>query len=143
MPKTFPYLLLWLVLKPPDALCEQRMEAAGDLLRLGDDALGLTTCKVRNLFRPQLEQCAQTGQLDTTVWSFLENVAMIWWLDTEAVEGINSVVKAIHRSAPSIKWMLMGSRVMNKKNVRGRDLAALVFACVQHHTLLPEKLTRR
>ena len=69
-----------------------------------DAELGITATKFRNIFRPELVAACESGTIDIVVWTFVRELADLWLLDTEEIEGANGIIKAIHKAAPAIGW---------------------------------------
>eukprot|EP00959_Pyramimonas_sp_CCMP1952_P164666 3441902-Pyramimonas_sp.AAC.1 len=68
-------------------------------------------------FRDGMTEAAETGLLDDDVYSFLQNLSLMWFGDTQEIEGCNSIVKHVGRLAPNISLPLLSSRITIKKAV--------------------------
>eukprot|EP00969_Alexandrium_andersonii_P161237 7125188-Alexandrium_andersonii.AAC.1 len=51
--------------------------------------------QVRILFHAEFSEAACSGRCPGSLWAFLHSVASSWKLDTQEIEGVNSVVKRI------------------------------------------------
>jgi len=65
--RDWPLLLLWLVYRLPDVVCEERRAAAKTLLTaLASELNDVTVLKFRIVFKPELEEAVKTGNCETT-----------------------------------------------------------------------------
>ena len=71
--------------------------------------------KLRRLFARELTVAAELGTLDPTLFTLLMDVSLVWPLDTQELEGCNSVIKYVVELSPNISWQLLSSRITLKK----------------------------
>ena len=115
--QTFPLLLVWLVWSRPLKDCGCRRSCAADLLSPGlsefcrDD----TTHKIIFLFKKELEEARDHGTLDVDLHELLMDLCWLWKLDTQAIEGVNGILKHNTSICPYVAWQLMSSRITNRK----------------------------
>jgi hypothetical protein len=137
---TFPWLLLWLVWVPHDREDPNRKACARSLLTLDEHQLEAQACtalKFRIVFRSALEDCANDGTLDETVYHFVECMAAGWMADTQEIEGLNNSIKHMVQLAPAISWSLMSSRITCQKHLASLRTKAerdeFLQSCIYHH----------
>ena len=84
-----PRLLLWLIHKPGNIKCTNRMNCAKDLISLApEDIGGVTTLKLIVIFRSELVEAAQTGLLLCSVlYELIVDIAELWGPDTQYLDG--------------------------------------------------------
>ena len=135
--RIFPRLILWLVHRPASESCENRRECAKDLLSSPAGQLDTTCVKLRILFKHELGCAAETGRLSRSLWTCITDVAGLWLVDAQDVEGCNNQIKTITKLAPHIKWPLLSSRITAKQRVeQARNVADredLISTCVSFH----------
>ena len=123
--QTFPLLLVWLVWSRPFIDCECRRYCAADLLSpglletCGDD----TTHKIVFLFKKELEEARDHGTLDASLHALLMDLCWLWKLDTQAIEGVNGILKHNTSICPYVAWHLMSSRITNRKVLTSEDIS--------------------
>lgn len=155
--KVFPLKLVWL-LHRPDAMCNKRKEIASDVLDLSatvgssPDSLPANTpvakvmeklveqhiAKVGILLGEEFQYSKDTGLLHPRLKTFLEHLFNVMSLDTQSVEGLNSVIKLMCRAAPNLHLPLLSSRLNIKTFVRehastSAERAALLDEAVEYH----------
>jgi len=145
---SFPLRIFGLVLSPHDRACENRACIADDLLNLhaGGAASGRTTdglpdgftLKFVALFQGLIEQTRATGFLDPELHAFHTSLSERVPLDTQRIEGMNSMVKRCVKLAPNIGLPLLSSRIQIKKACHHllqtkADRSELVQLAVHHH----------
>lgn len=113
----YPAQLAWLFFSRPDVACQKRQEICGQLLvrrseRLLDEAF---TCKFCFLFEDELRAGATSGFLSENLHQLLTELFALLPLETQEVEGTNSIIKKIYELAPNIHLPLMSDRVLIKK----------------------------
>ncbi|CAK0871318.1 unnamed protein product, partial [Prorocentrum cordatum] len=115
--ETLPMSMAWLCDAHPGDRCAKRARVAEELLRLGVDADRSTfQAKFVNIFRSHLQQVHVTqGQIDPALFLFTLRVFQRVPLDTQEIEGMNSIVRHCQQIAPHIALELLNSRVVNKK----------------------------
>ena len=81
----------------------------------GSDA---TTLKIRAFFYAAWESILHSGGLcPAFLFDFWVNLAEIWKLDYQEVEGSASILKAMTKASPGMSWPLLSARLTNKKSV--------------------------
>lgn len=136
--RKFPYLLMFLIFSPPADDCALRRKCARDVLDMSihevDDD---TTMKVRTLFRGELLLAVSDGTLDESLHALLVEVSRMWALDTQEIEGVNSIIKYATHLSPNLSWKLLSARMTIKKSyLNCADAAAqdaLLNDCVHYH----------
>ena len=111
----FPYALLVLVWKPGDEPCQKRQSLCKRILETPEQFLHLTALKIKKLFQGVLQECALTGLLCMSLWCIIRIVACAWRGDTQAIEGINSMITATCRRCPNISMPLLDARIGNRR----------------------------
>ena len=110
--RTFPLLIMWLIHQPPGVVCHERQNMASDLLNWSDEQINCaSTIKIRNLFRRHIQRASRAGTLDEDMWSFINDIAQQWPLDTQSLEGTNNIAKLIIKLAPAIYWKRFSNRL--------------------------------
>ena len=114
--RIYPDILLWLVWSPPHRGCGERIRCASELLEsfAAGSVYDVTTRKIVVLFEKQLKIAARDGILDLGLANLLDDIAIMWALDTQEIEGANNTVKYCCKSAPFIHWQLLNARVCNR-----------------------------
>ena len=135
--KQFPLLLVWLVFSPWNVVCQHRRRVAAQVLTHIEKDDGITW-KLPQVFRQELEHCVNTGMLlNDELWNLLNGLTKMLIIDTQEVEGMNSILKRNVTIAPAILLPLAAARVMIKKELgtSGTPLERedLVRACVDNH----------
>eukprot|EP00969_Alexandrium_andersonii_P251855 11131635-Alexandrium_andersonii.AAC.1 len=114
--RQYPYLLFWLIWKPPSIDCLERRSCARDLINLSDsDIADRTVQKFRRIFGPELQAALESGTISEALHSFLTEVAYRWPMDTQEIEGCNNTLKYIYRHAPYVSWRALSSKVTLRK----------------------------
>jgi len=114
--RTYPLRLAWLIFtKDPLKVCRKRQDLASELISENCDYDQSFTAKLVAFFRPELEHCASTGMLDQLMHQCVSDFFEVSCLDTQAVEGANSMVKKMVQIAPNIKLPLLSDRLLVKK----------------------------
>ena len=76
-----------------------------------------TTAKVVKLFRSELKYCAEHGVLSMCLFAILRMLVISWKGDTQEIEGINSLIDIIVKSARGCHEALLDARVGCRKDV--------------------------
>eukprot|EP00959_Pyramimonas_sp_CCMP1952_P390961 8193008-Pyramimonas_sp.AAC.1 len=89
----------------PHVSCPRRAGVARDLLYsetidINDEA----SLKFGRLFGKELMETANTGELPLSIYEFLCDVFMMWRLDTQEIEGVNSVLKYCAKISSNLGW---------------------------------------
>lgn len=101
---------------------------AKELLETADEELEANACKFKLHCRKELESVVESGEIPLTatrqgskIWALLNLTADALLVDTQEVEGINSMIRLIGQRCPAISLSSMSSRIVLKKSV-GMDL---------------------
>ena len=112
----FPWKLFWLIKAAPKQFSQKRKDVAGELLGLQAEQLEPSTRKLRMLCDKELRHMAEQGTFsDVTsesgsfLYAFLKSLARMQPVDTQAIEGINSVIKLVGRRCPNISLELLSA----------------------------------
>ena len=144
--RRFPKLLMWLAYKAYDVVCLRRQEVAERLVRarsmadLDDD---ITAWKISIIFKSELRFTALHGRISWSLYSVVDDVGLVWVVDTQKIEGDNSEVKVLIANAPASALVTVSSRNTNRKKVgecagkRGQErrawMQSTVEAMVENH----------
>ena len=112
-----PYNLLWFGKELPNDFCPKRQHLALCLLDTPDVALHMTASKLKQLFRAELANVAQTGKCPICLYWAMRLVALYWRADVQEIEGINSLIELACRRAPRISLPLVDARVGLRKDL--------------------------
>jgi hypothetical protein len=133
--KAFPLVIFWLIFNLPDVRDENRKRLASDLI---DQIANLpsTVYKIVCIFYAEFVEMRSTGVCCIALWRLVYDIARMWKLDTQDVEGLNSILKHICKICPHIGWELLAARLATR-NRMGNATAArqdeLVLECVALH----------
>lgn len=121
---SFPAKLAWMIYTTdPNQPCEKRKKVSADLLRSPSQNLDASfTQKFRDLLKDDLGRCSSTGCLEPMLHQLLFESFSLLVMDTQEVEGCNSIIKKVVQIAPSIKLPLLSDRLMIKKTLTPRVL---------------------
>ena len=118
----FPWKLFWLIKASPKQFSQKRKDVARELLGLQSEQLDPSTRKIRILCDRELRHMAKHGTFsDVTsesgsfLYAFLKSLARMQPVDTQAIEGINSVIKLVGRRCPNISLELLSARLAIKR----------------------------
>ena len=125
MTASYPAKLAWLVFtNDPVTPCDMRRKIAKELVESRPELLDEHfTRKFVSLFREDLELSKKSGCIEPMLFQLLSEAFRMLPLETQEVEGINSIVKRIVKIAPSIKLPLLSDRVLIKKALSTKILA--------------------
>ena len=114
----YPMKLFWLIKSHPKRYCKRRQQVAQELLELDAHQLDAATRKIRELCCRELQHLRITGVFPDVsspsgsfLYAFLKGLARMLPADTQAIEGINSLIKLMGRRAPNMSLELMSSRL--------------------------------
>ncbi|CAE7248261.1 unnamed protein product [Symbiodinium sp. CCMP2456] len=118
----FPWKLFWLIKAAPKQFSQKRKDVARELLGSQAEQLDPSTRKLRILCDRELRHMAENGTFsDVTsesgsfLYAFLKSLARMQPVDTQAIEGINSVIKLVGRRCPNISLELLSARLAIKR----------------------------
>ncbi|CAE7270658.1 unnamed protein product [Symbiodinium sp. CCMP2592] len=116
--RQYPMKLFWLIKSHPKRFCKRRQQVAEELIGLDAHQLDSATRKIRELCCRELQHLRITGVFPDVsspsgsfLYAFLKGLARMLPADTQAIEGINSLIKLMGRRAPNISLELMSSRL--------------------------------
>eukprot|EP00959_Pyramimonas_sp_CCMP1952_P084041 1757681-Pyramimonas_sp.AAC.1 len=83
--------------------------------------------KLKLLFHDDFNYSANSGLLTAPLAACLMALRAVWPLDTQSLEGINSVIQVMCKRAPHMSIPLLNARLSTKKNIdlTARELADL------------------
>eukprot|EP00959_Pyramimonas_sp_CCMP1952_P112070 2343711-Pyramimonas_sp.AAC.1 len=120
-----PLRILALAFAHPLEPCDERRELAASLLQAAEAFPGAaadlqcdaTSKKFVDIFAPELARCRDEGRgaLDRQLWAFVNAIAREWKLDTQEIEGVNSIIKTVWKRSPAIAWPLLSARMSMRK----------------------------
>ena len=111
------YRLLWVVHCPAEQPSEIRQRLAEELVGAARSSLHITAYKLVTLFENEIIECARSeGRISNCVFALIMGVATNWPADTQEIEGIMSMVKAINRRCPNAKLPYVDAVVGNRKD---------------------------
>ncbi len=111
---SFPLKLLLFAKQRPEVPCDERRALSDEILSLPNEHLEINCAKLRAFARPVLQMCAVDGTIPGRFYEIWLNVARDFQGDTEAMEGLNRVMKQEVRGAPHISQGLLSARLVNK-----------------------------
>jgi len=133
--RSYPCLILFFILSPPDESCWHRKTIANDILT--GAMVDPQVAKLKALFEEDLKEAAEHGTCTKRLWDLITAISRVWASDTEEIEGANNVIKAICKSSPSLAHKLLWARVMIKKMLQCLDKddhkAAIEQCANMHH----------
>ena len=103
------------------------------LAGVAEEVLQLTSCDhataaIRSLCRSELIALSRSGVFDrkresggSLLWAILTMIARHFYVETQSVEGLNSIVKLIGRRCPNISLELLSSRLTIKHSIGQAD----------------------
>ena len=113
----YPFKLFWLIKSHPKKFCEKRKIVAAEVLSLESHKLDVSTQKIKALCDKELRHMKEHGVFPEVpcasgsfLYAFLKGMARMP-ADTQAIEGINSVIKLVGRRCPNISLELLSSRL--------------------------------
>ena len=144
---SFPLALTWLVQAPPRQASKRREEVVSELLTSDASEIRCSTSmKIRKLFRQELDDVVRgpkPGTLDPELHELLSDIFSMMFPDNQLVEGLASNLKTIVKAATNTSWMLLMSRMRNKRALKDmmndrdrkhRELRdSILDACVALH----------
>ena len=128
---SFPAKLVWLIYTTdPNQACDKRKAVSAELLHSPSQNLDASfSQKFRELFKADLGVCSASGVIDPLLAQLVaESFSSLLVLDTQEIEGCNSIIKKVVQLAPSIKLPLLSDRLMIKKVLAPRVLKGATAA---------------
>ena len=120
----YPFKMFWLIKAHPKKYCPRRKAVASELLRLGTSQLDASTLKIRTMCERELIHMRDHGVFPDVpcvsgsfLFAFLKGLAKMLPADTQAIEGINSVIKLVGRRCPNISLELLSSRLVIRRSL--------------------------
>ena len=107
----YPERFLLLAKEPPGVACNLRRAVCAEMLSINEADAEINVLKLRVLFRQQLQRCADTGLICTYLHGLILSICQRWVGDTQAIEGLNSILKNIICRAPHIQQPLVSARL--------------------------------
>ena len=105
--------------KPFDEVCPVRQQVAKDLLATPNCCLEYVdqdlALKAKQEFHRDFVHAERTGLLTEPLRCFLLTLRSVLSLDTQDLEGINSLIQVMCSRAPSMRLPLLNARVSIKK----------------------------
>ena len=110
--------MLLLVAEPADSESASRVEVIREMMEADPAKQHRTILKFRLLFEEELSNAMSNGgKLADSCWDFVDHIAIQWRGCTQEIEGINNMIKAIVRRAPSISLPLVSARLAIRKGL--------------------------
>ncbi|CAE7386592.1 unnamed protein product [Symbiodinium natans] len=120
----FPWQLFWLIKDPPRQFSQKRKDIATKFLMVGLEDLDHSSRKIRALCSRELQHMRDHGVFPDVpsvsgsfMYGFLKSLARMQPVDTQAIEGINSVIKLVGRRCPNISLELLSARLAIKRSL--------------------------
>ena len=124
--QSYPAQLLWLSYNDPEVPCERRQAVSKFILETNDVALEMNTLRLKELFRVDLQQASMSGTIGINLFLLMRLIALRWRCDTQYIEDVNSVIKAIAGRAPRVKLPLLSARTCMIKQLQLGGFAGAV-----------------
>ena len=123
--ESWPLKLLWIARSLPHKDCERRRRICAELLNTPNSELHITAVKLKLLFKDQVVEARETGRCALALFTLVHIWSMAIPSNTQRIEGLNNMVVAATKLAPSIRLPLLSSRVCTRIHVLpGYDLNA-------------------
>ena len=120
----YPFKMFWLIKAHPKKYCAKRMGVARELLQLPASQLDASTLKIRTMCERELIHIRDHGVFPDVpcvsgsfLYAFLKGLAKMLPADTQAIEGINSVIKLVGKRCPNISLELLSSRLVIRRSL--------------------------
>ena len=111
-----PLRLLWLAQAPANSPRPKRRALCNGILNSDEGTLHITTLKLKIVFLEELQSCAVgDGKLSMVLWAPLRLIALKFTGTSQAMEGINSLVKSACKRCPNISLPLLDARIGVKR----------------------------
>ena len=84
--------------------------------------------------------------MNQDVWCLLADISSLWRLDTQEIEGVNSLIKKMTGDSPNMNLELLSARVTIKKTMSAKlttheERQQGADACIEHHAAAKEFVT--
>ena len=94
--RRYPRRMLWMIKNPATDQCKIRLEVANEML-VADNIEGLDNSEAAWRFRNMFLHVSQGivdshGRMNQDVWCLLADISSVWRLDTQDIEGVNSLI---------------------------------------------------
>ena len=86
-----------------------------DFLDRSESSLDPDSLKIRRAYSAELGHAARTGTLPMQLYNFLKTLGILMTGDTQEIEGMNNVAKAIVRAGPRSALSLVSARMVHRK----------------------------
>ena len=156
--QSYPLKLAWLVAAPSSKVCAKRIEVAEDMSRIhafvqprgknipGDfeDSVKFHVSKLFQACNAEFCEVVSSGLLPKKLDAFVRCILGVIHLDTQEIEGCNSVLKAVAKAAPNIRLPLLSARLNIKKTINqleentAQSRKALAETAAQNHAATKE-----
>ncbi|CAK0860920.1 unnamed protein product, partial [Prorocentrum cordatum] len=119
----FPMKIAWMVFNDADTRCDRRKALATemlDYLEKDEDDRNMKLqlpWKIAKCFEDELKVTKQDGTIHPELFKLLTVIVHMIPVDTQAVEGMNSMIKFIIKLAPAIGLELLSTRLYLKKEL--------------------------
>ncbi|CAE7487703.1 unnamed protein product [Symbiodinium natans] len=120
----FPWQLFWLIKDPPRQFSQKRKDVAAKFLNIDPNQLDPSTRKLRVICEREVQHMKEHGVFPNVpcasgsfMFAFLKGLAKMQPVDTQAIEGINSVIKLVGRRCPNISLELMSARLAVRRSL--------------------------
>eukprot|EP00959_Pyramimonas_sp_CCMP1952_P229313 4794708-Pyramimonas_sp.AAC.1 len=100
---------------PPGVDCNHRRRVAAEIQNATDE--GSLPCKIYKCFPDDIDRSVSTGTIGDSAFMMLLRVACTIAADTQEVEGMNGMLKALMKHAPAIDIPLLSARLVNRMSL--------------------------
>ena len=114
----WPWLLMCYSETPYDVESQERRQLSEALLSRPIQTLDITTAKVRELFRSELEACACTGKIPHYFWQLIIQWRIKARCSVQLIESCNSIITRTTSAAPRIENPLLSARITIKQEIQ-------------------------
>ena len=81
--------------------------------------------KLARAVLPELRLVFASGDIPKKLEAFIKSILSSVYLDTQEIEGMNSIIKSICKAAPNIHLPLLSSRLTIKKHIRSMGVSSV------------------
>ena len=114
---TWPFKLLWIAHTLPGVDCQLRRAIAEELIVSPDTVLDPFSIKFRAMFYEHINYSAGTGYITEELFQFIKHLCLMMRVDTQCVEGANSMIKHMCRLSLSCIRCRPCRRVIHLRNL--------------------------